>query len=92
MEWTVGRVNTLVTYYSLVAAIEADFDPSTLHAEKRRLLQKNAGPAIGFMPDDGSGQASVLEEIKLVHMQILHISWVAYFSGINFPYRLRFGE
>lgn len=41
-----------------VASVEADFDPSTLHAEKRRLLQKNAGPAIGFMPDDGSGQAS----------------------------------
>lgn len=39
-----------------MTAVDADFDPSTLHAEKRRLLQKNAGPAIGFMPDDGSGQ------------------------------------
>lgn len=48
-------------------AVEADFDPSSLHAEKRRLLLKNAGPAIGFMPDDGSGQIEIwrVEDFEL---------------------------
>ncbi|KAK3866018.1 hypothetical protein Pcinc_028417, partial [Petrolisthes cinctipes] len=44
---------------SSVSAVESDFDVSSLHAEKRRLLQKNAGPAFGFMPDDGSGSIEI---------------------------------
>lgn len=42
-----------------MSAPETDFDVSSLHAEKRRLLRKNAGPAFGFMPDDGSGKVSM---------------------------------
>ncbi|KAB7498841.1 Gelsolin, cytoplasmic, partial [Armadillidium nasatum] len=34
-----------------------EFDVTSLH--KRKLLQKNAGPAFGFMPDDGSGTIEV---------------------------------
>ncbi|XP_049954281.1 gelsolin, cytoplasmic isoform X1 [Schistocerca serialis cubense] len=47
---------------------EPDFDPSSLHAEKIRLLAKNAGRAFGFMPDDGSGKAEVyrIEDFELV--------------------------
>lgn len=60
-----GRVYT----QSQIAASspEADFDASSLHASKRRLLQKNAGPAFGFMPDDGSGTAEVfrVEDFEL---------------------------
>lgn len=41
-----------------VSVPEVDFDVSSLHSEKRRLLRKNAGPAFGFMPDDGSGKVS----------------------------------
>lgn len=46
----------LMQLSSSVTATETDFNVSSLHAEKRRLLQKNAGPAFGFMPDDGSGK------------------------------------
>ena len=47
------------------SASEADFNVSSLHASKRRLLCKSAGPALGFMPDDGSGQVG--HGWKVVH-------------------------
>ncbi|XP_042220528.1 gelsolin, cytoplasmic isoform X3 [Homarus americanus] len=53
-----GRVFTQ-RQMSAVSATETDFDVSSLHAEKRRLLQKNAGPAFGFMPDNGSGKTEL---------------------------------
>lgn len=53
-----GRVFTQ-RQMSAVSATETDFDVRSLHAEKRRLLQKNAGPAFGFMPDDGSGKPEI---------------------------------
>ncbi|XP_071551648.1 gelsolin, cytoplasmic isoform X2 [Panulirus ornatus] len=53
-----GRVFT-VRQMSAVSAPETDFDVSSLHREKRRLLRKNAGPAFGFMPDDGSGKIEI---------------------------------
>ncbi|XP_069161858.1 gelsolin, cytoplasmic isoform X3 [Procambarus clarkii] len=53
-----GRVFTQ-RQMSAVTATETDFNVSSLHAEKRRLLQKNAGPAFGFMPDDGSGKIEI---------------------------------
>lgn len=56
----------LIFCYISVSVTETDFDPSTLHAEKRRLLRKN-GPAIAFMPDDGSGQASIHGKNKTPH-------------------------
>ncbi|XP_068226728.1 gelsolin, cytoplasmic isoform X2 [Palaemon carinicauda] len=61
-----GRVFTQ-RQISTVTAAEVDFDVSALHAEKRRLLQKNAGPAFGFMPDDGTGKIEIwrVEDFEL---------------------------
>nr|XP_027221280.1 gelsolin, cytoplasmic-like [Penaeus vannamei] len=61
-----GRVFT-ERQISTVSVPEVDFDVSSLHSEKRRLLRKNAGPAFGFMPDDGSGKIEIwrVEDFEL---------------------------
>lgn len=53
-----GKLGITNRIFLPVSVPEVDFDVSSLHSEKRRLLRKNAGPAFGFMPDDGSGKVS----------------------------------
>nr|CAD7424740.1 unnamed protein product [Timema monikensis] len=44
----------------LTAAMpEEDFDPSSLHTSRLRLLAKNSGHAFGFMPDNGTGSVEI---------------------------------
>lgn len=42
-----------------IAEMDKTFRVSDLHREKRRLLEKNLGRSIGFMPDDGSGKLEI---------------------------------
>ena len=43
-------------------------DVGSLHAENRRRMAKSAGAAIGFMPDDSTGQKEIyrIEDFELV--------------------------
>nr|CAD7200996.1 unnamed protein product [Timema douglasi] len=61
------RSNPLVV--PLTAAMpEEDFDPSSLHTSRLRLLAKNSGHAFGFMPDNGTGSVEIwrVENFELV--------------------------
>ncbi|KAF2363520.1 Gelsolin-like domain [Trinorchestia longiramus] len=73
-----GRVYT----QSQIAAStpEGDFDVTSLHASKRRLLAKNAGPAFGFMPDDGNGTIEVFR-VEDFELQPVDEATVGFFFG-----------
>nr|CAD7200995.1 unnamed protein product [Timema douglasi] len=61
-----GRV---YTREQIAAAMpEEDFDPSSLHTSRLRLLAKNSGHAFGFMPDNGTGSVEIwrVENFELV--------------------------
>jgi len=47
---------------------DAEFNIRSLHRDKYRLLAKNRGCAVGFMPDDGTGKTEVfrVEDFELV--------------------------
>ncbi|CAL4098605.1 unnamed protein product, partial [Meganyctiphanes norvegica] len=65
---------------STVSAVSEDFNVMSLHADKRRLLRKNAGPAIGFMPDDGSGKVEI-NRIENFELEPVDESINGYFFG-----------
>ena len=46
----------------------AEWDIGSLHAENRRRLARSAGAAMGFMPDDSTGQKEIyrIENFELV--------------------------
>ncbi|KAA0186577.1 hypothetical protein HAZT_HAZT004263 [Hyalella azteca] len=71
-----GRVYT----QSQIAGPEAPFNVASLHAGKRRLLAKNAGPAFGFMPDDGSG---TIEKFRVEDFELQPVdeSTLGFFFG-----------
>ena len=48
----------------------AGWDIGSLHSENRRRLARAAGSAIGFMPDDSTGQKEIfrIEDMELVKM------------------------
>lgn len=81
---------------STVSAVSADFDVSSLHADKRRLLRKSAGPAIGFMPDDGSGKIEMWR-IENFELESVDESIHGYFFGgdsyvIKYTYEINGSE
>ncbi len=46
----------------------AEWDVGSLHAENRRRLARSAGAAIGFMPDDSTGERQIfrIEDLQMV--------------------------
>ncbi|CAG0902194.1 unnamed protein product [Darwinula stevensoni] len=88
-----GRIYTKAQIAATMASSsEAAFDVCSLHAEKRRMLAKNAGQAVGFMPDDGSGKVEVfrVENFELAPLE--EEKYGMFFGGDSYVLRYAYGK
>lgn len=70
----------------------AEWNIEDLHAENRKRIAKSAGPAIGFMPDDGSQSKQIWRVEDMDLMEVEQEKHGFFFAGDSYVILYKYGD